>query len=188
MQVRTIVTGHTPQGKSVFVSDAPAERSTAFESVPGFETTMVWETLPGAAVPASETNPAPLAKSWVPNAGGTNLMFVTFPPDSVMGSPSFDPAAAGAEYVKVLPGLAEKFEMEHPGMHTTDTVDYGVLLDGELHLELDDGVTKKLAPRDVVIQNGTRHAWRNKSNKPATMLFVLVGASRGAADSTRRWP
>jgi len=180
MQVRTIVTGHSADGKSVFVSDSAAERSTAFQSVPGFETTMVWETTPGAAVPAGNQNPAPQAKSWVPLPGGTNLMFITFPPDSVMGSPSFDPAAAGAEYVKVLPGLAEKFEMEHPGMHTTDTVDYGVLIDGELHLELDDGATKKLAPRDVVVQNGTRHAWRNKSDKPATMLFVLVGAERSA--------
>jgi uncharacterized cupin superfamily protein len=105
-------------------------------------------------------------------------MVVTFPPDAVMMSSSFDPAAAGGEYMQVLPGLAEKFEMESPGMHTTDSVDYAVLLDGEIHLELDDGAAKKLAPRDVVIQNGTRHAWRNKSDKPATMLFVLVGAKR----------
>lgn len=178
MQVRTIVTGHSPEGKSVFVSDAPARRSTAFKAVPGMHTTLVWETQPGAAVPAANADPASQAQSWVPLAGGTNLMFITFPPDSVMASPGFNPADAGAEYMQVLPGLAEKFEMEHPGMHTTDTVDYGVLLDGELHLELDDGATRKLAPRDVVIQNGTRHAWRNASDRPATMLFVLVGAAR----------
>jgi hypothetical protein len=57
-------------------------------------------------------------------------MFVTFPPDSVMMTPAFDPAAAGGEYMQVVPGLAEKFEMDNPGMHTTDTVDYGVLIDG----------------------------------------------------------
>jgi hypothetical protein len=79
--------------------------------------------------------------------------------------------------MQVLPGLAEKFDLESPGMHT-DSVDYGVLIEGELHLERDDGATKKLAPRDVVIQNGTRHAWRNKIDKRATMLFVLVGAKR----------
>jgi uncharacterized cupin superfamily protein len=105
-------------------------------------------------------------------------MVVTFPPDAVMMSPGFDPAAAGAEYMAVLPGLAECFEPEHPGMHTTSTIDYGMLLDGEIHLELDGGATKKLSPRDVVVQNGTRHAWRNRSDKPATMLFVLVGARR----------
>ncbi|MDM0049948.1 hypothetical protein [Variovorax sp. J22R115] len=70
-------------------------------------------------------------------------MFITFPPDAVMMTPDFDPAAAGGEYMRVLHGLAEKFEMDHPGMHTSDSVDYGVLIDGELHLELDNGVTKK---------------------------------------------
>lgn len=178
MQVRRIVTGHAADGKSIFVSDAPTPRSTAFKHVPGFVTTLVWETRPGASVPASKGDPSLEAPSWVPNPGGTNLMFITFPPDSVMMSPDFDPAAAGGEYVQVLPGLAEKFERDHPGMHTTDTVDYGVLIDGELHLELDDGQTRKLATRDVVIQNGTRHAWRNKSERPATMLFVLIGAAR----------
>lgn len=178
MSYRRVVTGHGPDGKSVFKSDAPAPRSTAFRHVPGFVTTLIWDTPPGASVPAGDGDPSVSAASWVPPAGGTNLMFVTFPPDSVMMSADFNPMEAGSEYMQVLPGLAEKFEMDHPGMHTTDTVDYGVLVDGELHLELDDGVTKKLAPRDVVIQNGTRHAWRNKSDRPATMLFVLVGAHR----------
>lgn len=178
MSYRRIVTGHSPEGKSIFVADAAAPRSTAFKHVPGFVTTLAWETRPEAGVPAAAGDPSVTASSWVPGPGGTNLMFVTFPPDAVMMSPSFDPMAAGGEYMQVLPGLAEKFEMDSPGMHTTDTVDYGVLLSGELHLELDDGATKKLAVHDVVIQNGTRHAWRNKSDKPATMLFVLVGAKR----------
>lgn len=178
MPVRRIVTGHGPDGKSIFVSDAPAPRETAFKHVPGFVTTLIWETQAGARVPAAAGDPSVSAPSWVPLPGGTNLMFVTFPPDASMMSPDFDPAAAGGEYMQVLPGLAEKFEMDAPGMHTTDSVDYAVLLDGEIHLELDDGATRKLAPHDVVIQNGTRHAWRNSSSKPATMLFVLVGAQR----------
>ncbi|MGJ7542539.1 cupin domain-containing protein [Variovorax sp. LT1R16] len=107
-------------------------------------------------------------------------MIITFPPDSVMTGPDFDPAAAGGEYVQKLPGLAKRFEMESPGMHTTDSVDYGMLLEGELHLELDDGQSKALKVHDLVVQNGTRHAWRNRSDRPATILFVLVGAARGA--------
>ena len=178
MSIRRVITGHSAVGKSVFVADTGAPRTTEFKHVPGFITSLLWETQPLATVPVSQVDPAESAKSWVPEPGGTNLMVVTFPPDAVMMNSSFDPAAAGGEYMQVLPGLAEKFEMESPGMHTTDSVDYAVLLDGEIHLELDDGATKKLAPRDVVIQNGTRHAWRNKSDKPATMLFVLVGAKR----------
>lgn len=178
MTIRRIVTGHAPSGKSVFVSDSEATRTTAFKHVPGFVTTLAWETLPGARVPVQSGDSALAATSWVPAPGGSNLMFITFPPDSVMGSPDFDPAAAGGEYMTVLPGLAEKFEMDNPGMHCTDTIDYAVLLEGEIHLELDEGASRQLAPKDVVIQNGTRHAWRNKSDKPATMLFVLVGALR----------
>lgn len=181
MSHRRIVTGHSPDGLSIFVSDAAAPRSTAFKHVPGFVTTLLWETKPDVTVPASEGDPSLIARSWVPGPGGTNLMFVTFPPDAVMMSPSFDPMAAGGEYMQVLPGLAEKFEMDNPGMHTTDTVDYAVLLSGELHLELGGGATKRLSVHDVVIQNGTRHAWRNKSEQPATVLFVLVGAQRRAA-------
>lgn len=178
MSYRRIVTGHGPDGKSIFISDAAAPRSTAFKHVPGFVTTLAWETRPDTSVPAAAGDPSLDAASWVPGPGGTNLMFVTFPPDAVMMSPTFNPMEAGGEYMQVLPGLAEKFEMDHPGMHTSDTVDYGVLIAGELHLELDNDATKKLSVHDVVIQNGTRHAWRNKSDKPATMLFVLVGAKR----------
>jgi quercetin dioxygenase-like cupin family protein len=65
-------------------------------------------------------------------------------------------------------------------MHTTDTVDYGIVLEGEVWLELDDGQQIHLHPHDVVVQNGTRHAWRNRSDKPVRMAFVLIGARRGA--------
>ena len=105
---------------------------------------------------------------------------VVFPPDSVMQRPEFDPMAAGAEYMEHLPNLADKFEVDAPGMHKTDTVDYAIVLDGEVWLELDDGKATRLGKHDVVVQNGTRHAWRNRSDKPVTMLFVLTGASRRA--------
>jgi len=62
-------------------------------------------------------------------------------------------------------------------MHTTPTVDYGIVLDGEIWLELDNE-TVHLKRHDIVIQNGTRHAWRNKGTAPATLAFVLIGATR----------
>jgi hypothetical protein len=108
-------------------------------------------------------------------------MMVALPPDSVMMSPDFDPVAAAAEYGARLPGLAERFEPEHPGMHTTDTIDYGILMNGEISLELDDRKVAALEPDDVVVQNGTRHAWRNHGNKAAKMIFVLIGANRSEA-------
>lgn len=178
MHNRRIVTGHSPSGKSIFVSDAPAPRTGVFKSIPGFVASLVWETPGDATVPWSGDDPTVASTSVVPPAGGTSLLLVTFPPDSVMASPQFDPAAAGLESLQLLPGLAERFEADNPGMHSTDSVDYDLLIEGEMHLELDDGASERLVPGDVVVQNGTRHAWRNKSDKPATMLFVLVGARR----------
>lgn len=105
-------------------------------------------------------------------------MIVRFPPDAVMADPSFDPIAADAEQHQYLPGLAELFEREAPGMHTTDTVDYDIVLEGEIWLELDDGAEVHLRQGDVAIQCGTRHAWRNKGTSPATMAFILIGATR----------
>jgi len=178
VDIRRIVTGHDSAGKSVFVSDARPLRNHKFVHVPGFEIAMLWSTDEEAAVPARGGDPAAWESSWVPPCGGTRLLVVTFPPDSVMGSPGFDSLAARVEYMQAIPGLAERFELDHPGMHTTDSIDYGVLLSGEIHLELDNGQIKKLKPHDIVVQQGNRHAWRNLGDIPAIMLFVLVGATR----------
>jgi hypothetical protein len=175
MQIRRIVTGHDSSGKSVFVSDNSPSRVAPFEHVPGLFGALLWQTPPDARLPITGEDPTVASQSWVPVPGGTNVMVIVFPPDSVMASPDFNPMAAGAEYMEKLPGLAEKFEIDAPGMHVTDSIDYAIVLEGEMHLELDDGRLKRLGRHDIVIQNGARHAWRNKSGQPVTMLFVLVG-------------
>jgi mannose-6-phosphate isomerase-like protein (cupin superfamily) len=103
---------------------------------------------------------------------------VTFPPSSVFADPSFDGEAARREALIRLRGLADHFEKEDPAMHKTNTVDYAIVFDGEIWLELDDAKTVHLKRGDVVVQNGTRHAWRNKGTKPVTMLFFLNGAKQ----------
>ena len=74
-------------------------------------------------------------------------------------------------------GAIEHFEPDNPGMHTTDSVDYAICLAGELVLRLDDGAERTVTPGTVVVQRGTRHAWRNRTSKPAMMAFVLLGAT-----------
>lgn len=177
MKIRRIVTGLNGQGKALIQSDTRLERE--FASLPGFSNTLLWATdgVPEVGV-GCDADPVPAVTSYMPGPGGTRLMIVALPPDASMGLPGFDPAAYGAEVASKVPGFGEAFEIDAPGMHTTDTVDYGVLLDGEVWLELDDGREVKVEPRDVVVQNGTRHAWRNKGDRQATLLFVLVGAQR----------
>jgi quercetin dioxygenase-like cupin family protein len=63
-------------------------------------------------------------------------------------------------------------------MHTTDAIDYGIALKGEMWVELDDGAEEHLGTEDCIIQNGTRHAWRNRGTEECVMAFVMVGAHR----------
>jgi len=67
---------------------------------------------------------------------------------------------------------------DEPGMHTTDSTDFGVVLSGNLVLEVDDGAEVVLSPGDVVVQNGTRHRWRVVGDVPATMAAFFIGAHR----------
>ncbi|WP_414635919.1 cupin domain-containing protein [Amycolatopsis sp.] len=71
--------------------------------------------------------------------------------------------------------------MEPDGMHRTATVDYGIVLDGEIWLEVDGGEERLLTAGDTIVQLGGRHGWRNKSDRPATLAFVLTGANDAAA-------
>ena len=178
MQVRRVVTGIGPEGSSGIVADGPAPRAVAFETVPGFAAALLWSTRADAAVGPGAPQDDSARVSFLPAVGETRLMIVRFPPDAVMMRADFDAAAFGAEFARNVPGLAETFEIDHPGVHTTDSVDYDVVLDGEIVLELDDGQEVALRSHDVAIQNGTRHAWRNRSDRPATRLFVLVGVKR----------
>ncbi|TPQ17301.1 cupin domain-containing protein [Streptomyces sporangiiformans] len=171
--VRRVVTGISASGKPVVVSDGEPPRTRQYTHTPGFANSLVWST---AAPAAPSADPTAAIRSWVPGPGETIALTVTFPPASVYADPSFNPAAAGAEQLEATPGLAELFEPDAPGMHTTPTVDYGVVLQGEIVLDLDGGEVATLGPGDIVVQNSTRHAWRNPGTEPATVFFVLIGA------------
>lgn len=176
MKVRRVITACDATGKSVLHAVDFAHRTHDYRHIPGMSNTQVWATPPLPLLSNPPADQTATMRSVVPPHGGTRFMLVQFPPDSVMKNPRFDASAADAENREVLPGLAEHFEPD--GMHATETIDYGILLEGELWLELDDGRTQQLRKHDVVIQNGTRHAWRNRSDGVALMAFVLIGAKR----------
>ena len=146
---RRIVIGNV-NGKAVVQSDEslPAYE---FKTVPGYEHTLIWVN-PATPDLSQEQRFDSYPESVVPGPGGTSLHFVTFPPGSVFADPSFDAEAAQEEALVRLRGLADHFEEEDPGMHKTNTVDYSVVYDGEIWLELDDGETLHLNRGDVVVQ------------------------------------
>ena len=93
-----------------------------------------------------------------------------------------DPTLAMTSHF-LAPGGTCFVVVEFPGhsetqMHTTDSVDYATILSGEIWLILDDGAEVQLTPGDCIVQNGTRHAWRNQRSEPCVMAGVTVGAKR----------
>jgi hypothetical protein len=174
--IRRVVTGHDEHGSALFSSDevvAPVELAL----VPGFQSFELWSTASTPSIPDETGSPG--ASAYFPAAGGSVFRVVTFPPDTeAIYAPDFDFAAALQEAQSKVPDLVAKLEPDNPGMHTTDSVDYAVVIEGELDCELDEGRTLHLAAGDCLVQRGTRHAWRNGGGRPARVAFILLGGTR----------
>jgi mannose-6-phosphate isomerase-like protein (cupin superfamily) len=174
MSIRRVVTGVDAGGASVFVSDEQVD-SVAPALLPGLAFHQVWGE-DGVPVSPQDGTP-PSTHDYFPPAGGYRVGTFTVPPDSTPPPEGIDIGAALAEVEKKLPGLMAHMEPEQPGMHTTTTIDVEYVVSGRVVLELDDGATIELGPGDTVVQNGTRHAWRNPFDEPCTLVVVLIGAT-----------
>jgi quercetin dioxygenase-like cupin family protein len=174
--VRRVVTGHDASGRSVFVLDERVE-PLVLDLLPGWEFHALWG---GDAVPAVPSDGAePAWRAYFPPPGGFRFSFSTIPPEGTPPPEGVEEEAALAEVERALPGMLAAMEPDEPGMHTTDTLDFEVILSGEVVLELDDGQERRLGPGDVVVQNGTRHRWRNPGAEPAVMAVFMLGTRRG---------
>src|SRR5271170_7169553 len=182
MRVRRVVTGHDPNGKAVFASDEQVD-SLTLALIPGAE----WHRLWGAdQAPVFPDEGGPTAQpSYFPPVGGYRFGFFTVPPGTASAPAGLDLQAGLAEIEEKLPGLLTYLEPDNPGMHTTDTIDFEVVLSGEVILELDDGAEKVLRAGDTVVQNGTRHRWGNRGTEPDVVAVFLIGAHRASAESGR---
>lgn len=173
MGTRRVVTGHDADGKAVFASDSEVE-TIRLSLVPGMEFVRVWGRDDTARFPDDGAAPADLP--YFPATTGLRFGMFTVPPDATAMPEDLDIEAALVEAEEKLPGMAGHMEVENPGMHTTASIDFEYVVSGRVVLELDDGATRELGPGDTVIQNGTRHAWRNPFDEPCTMVVALVGA------------
>jgi len=172
MGIRRVVTGHDRNGKAVFASDVEVEPIT-LALLPGMEFYRLWGSDKPRRFP--DDGSAPVQHNYFPPVGGFRFGLFTLPPDSSRLQ-SLDEPAAIREFNEKLPGLGEHLEPDHPGMHRTATIDYEFIVSGRCVLELDAGVKRELRSGDTVIQNGTRHAWRNPYDEPCVIVVVLIGA------------
>ena len=167
---RRVVTGHDARGRSVVLLDGESPHSFLLEKAGGLRLMELWETRSAPADNAGSRDAADHERRIEPLNGGTVFRIIEYPPDR--------------ERLKTLaPGFfhgmgvraAETAARRHPGMHKTDTVDYCVVLSGEIWAMLDEGEVL-LRAGDCLVQRGTNHAWSNRSEEPCVIAFVLIAA------------
>jgi hypothetical protein len=178
VQIRRVVTAVAADGSARIASDGQPPLTTVFKHTPGMVNAVLWSTEAADTLQSAATDATGDIDS-VPGPGGTRFVIVRLPPAATFTSADFDPVAAQAEQMALNPGIAEAMEPDAPGKHTTRTIDYVVMLDGELWLELDNGEETALQAGDVVVQNATRHSWSARTDAPATFAVVLVGLPEG---------
>ena len=169
--IRRIVTGHDSDGNAIILEDKAATQVLAI-GVPEHGVTDLWKT---STVPTKNdeyTDPCVGRLALPPPQNGTVFRIVEFPPDAEF-FPKVDQRSAfsvlGKDAVDALTGRTDVV------MHRTPSVDYAIVIDGEIWAVMDKGeVCMKCG--DVLIQRGTNHGWSNRADKPALVAFVLVGA------------
>lgn len=174
--VRRVVTGHDDQGRAVILyDDADAPNSFASETIPGFGATVAWFAPAGPVDHVTDEDPAPAGRQIdFPQTAETVVRIADFPPDAVYprnaGDAVFDEIGAHEE----REAGSEHSGSKHFWFHRTESIDYAVVLEGEITLLVDEGEVT-MSAGDVAIQRATAHAWSNRTDKVARLMFVLVG-------------
>ena len=173
--VRRIVTGHDSNGKAIVVSDGPSPFVHRSPANPDMVSTDIWRTneMPSVIV-RSAPEPTLGPRRQLPARNGTVMRINTFPPEpkDVAG---MTPAEAKKAFASLGNESAATFGKggRHPMMHRTETIDYAIVLSGEIDMLLDEAEVH-LTEGDVVVQCGTNHAWVNRSENPCRIAFILT--------------
>jgi len=170
-KVRRVVTGHDAQGRSTFIYDSIAPNIKEMESMPGLALTDVWETTTAPADNSGHEDAAARPVRLEPPQTGSVFRIVEFPPDS-----HWRGGDAAEAFTSIGAAHAADLESNDPMRHKTSTIDYIVVLKGEIYAILDSGETL-LKPGDVFVQRGTVHSWSVRSHEACIIAVVLVGAT-----------
>jgi len=169
--IRRVVTGHDARGRSIIVRDGPSPHVLTIPGRDDFGLTNLWVTDETPAENAGSADAATRPVVLEPPAHGSIFRVVEFPPDK---------AAAGFDRKAAFGSMGADHAMDpdasrHPGMHKTATVDYAIVVSGEIWALMDEGETL-LKPGDCLVQRGTNHAWSNRSDAPCQVAFILIAA------------
>lgn len=170
--MRLVTTKLTEDGRSMFAANEEPHRLVA-SGFPDVATTPLSACDEPPDVRGGSARRA--VAGFFPPRGGHRFFLLTIHPHRPeRAAPAVEELA---EFNRLFPGLLAAHEADGSGMHTSDTVDLGVVLSGRVVLELDDGASRVLETGDAFVQNGTRHRWQNPGPVPATLVVVMLGAS-----------
>ncbi len=170
-RVRRVLTGHDAAGRSTFIADGEAPNMKEMPSFPGLALTDLWETKAAPASNAGDSDAADRPIRLEPPKNGSILRIVEFPPDS--SRPRDSDGAAGFKAIGA--GHTQDRHSRDPMMHKTSTVDYIIVLKGEIHAVMETG-EKLLRAGDILVQRGTNHSWSVRGTEPCIVAAVLVNA------------
>lgn len=167
LKFRRVVTGHRQDGTSCFLSGDLAE-ATVKQVGRGLRFFELWETDGPLASNEGLDDAGKRPFSHHPPAGGTRFRIVEFLPDS-----EHDEASVSGDFESM--DVVRQVESNDPTMHRNETVDYNIILSGEIFAVTEE-CEMLLRPGDVIIQRGTAHTWRNRSDRPCVFASVMVSA------------
>ena len=171
--VRRIVTGHDEHGKSIFTEDAAAPSVHTNPKRVGYYLTNLWMTDQTPCWVGNQADPTARPLTLEPPKNGTVVRIVEFGPEGEW-TKNLDGAGAQEAFGAMGTQTASTYQQGgHPLMHRTESVDYALVLEGEIVIVLDDG-ERLMQQGDFLVERGTSHAWANRSGKPCKMLFVLI--------------
>jgi hypothetical protein len=182
-RVRRVLTGHDREGRSTFLADGLAPNVKEMPHFPGLALTDLWETKSAPASNKGDADAADRPIKLEPPPGGTIVRIVEFPPDSTR--PKGSDGSAGFKAIGAA--HAQDRHSADPMMHKTSTVDYIIVLKGEIYAVMETG-EKLLRAGDVLIQRGTNHSWSVRGTEPCIVAAVLVSARRVAKRGSSRPP
>jgi hypothetical protein len=180
--IKRVVTGHNGSGKAIISSEGPVPSQFPIPVIPGMWFQEVWSTQGLPVALGNEPDPTegkPL--SLAPEQGGSRIRVVDIPPDSIQNQ------AKEVDIEQAFKAVGHagtpRDTQRHSLMHRTETLDYGILVQGELWLVMDEGETL-IRPGDIVVQRGTNHAWSNRTEEMARIVFILMDGTYDPGIST----
>ena len=171
--IRRVVTGHNAQGKSIFIEDRASPHASS-RGTGSVTVTELWETRASPADNRGNADPIDHPFRLMPPKNGTVFRIIAYPPDKLR-LPALAHETTQPDDGSGRMAARDRGSPRHPGFHKTNSVDYAIVLSGEIYAMMDEGEVL-LKTGDVLIQRGTNHAWSNRTDEPAYLAFVLIDA------------